>query len=76
MFYVAPMVVNAREPMMHFVTLLLPLHKILASMWDENNYTHFVQPHSTRVNIMFTKYGIHTLADIVIANSTQVYFLH
>jgi hypothetical protein len=65
------MVMNAHEPMMQFMTLLLPLQKISASMWDENNYTHFLQPHSTSINIMFTKDGIRILADIVIANSTQ-----
>jgi hypothetical protein len=24
-----------------------PLHEMLVSMWDENNYMHFFQPHST-----------------------------
>jgi hypothetical protein len=50
------MVMNAQEPMMQFMTLLLALHKILVSMWDENNYTHSLQPHSTLV-----KDGIFTL---------------
>jgi hypothetical protein len=64
------MAMNAWEPMMQFVTLLLPLHEILASMWDENNYTHFLQPFSTLVNIMFTKDGIRTLINVVSINPT------
>jgi hypothetical protein len=64
------MAMNAWEPMMLFGTFLLPLHEISASMWDENNYTHFLQPHSTPINIMFTKDGIHTLINIVITYPT------
>jgi hypothetical protein len=41
------MAMNTWAPMMQFVTLLLPLHKMLVSMWDENNYTCFLQPCST-----------------------------
>ncbi len=29
------------------MTPLPPLHKMLVSTWDENNYTCFLQPHST-----------------------------
>jgi hypothetical protein len=48
---------------------------MLVSMWDKNNYMCFFQPHLTplvKVHIMFTKNGIHTLANIVIANPMQV----
>jgi hypothetical protein len=38
------MAMSTWAPMMQFVTLLLPLHKILTSMRDENNYTCFFQP--------------------------------
>jgi hypothetical protein len=31
------------EPMMHFTTPLLPLCKMMASTWGENNYMHFFQ---------------------------------
>jgi hypothetical protein len=41
------MATNALEPMMQFVTPLLPLHKMLVSMWDKNNFMHFLQPHSS-----------------------------
>jgi hypothetical protein len=33
----------AQEPMMQFATLLLPLSKMLVSMWGENNYMRFLQ---------------------------------
>jgi hypothetical protein len=46
-FYVAPMTMKAWAPVMQFVTLLLPLHEMLTSMWDENNDMRFLQPHST-----------------------------
>ncbi len=46
-FYVMSMAMNTCAPMMQFVTLLLPLHKMLVSMGDENNYTCFFQPCST-----------------------------
>ncbi len=29
---------------MQFVTLILSLHNMPTSMWDENNYMHFLQP--------------------------------
>jgi hypothetical protein len=45
-------------------------------MWDENNYTHFLQPHFTPINIMFTKDGIHTLVNVVITYPTWVNLLH
>jgi hypothetical protein len=41
------MAINALELMMQFATPLLQLHEMLVSMWDENNYMHFLQPHST-----------------------------
>jgi hypothetical protein len=41
------MATNALGHMMQFVTPLLPLHEMLVSTWDENNYMHFLQPHST-----------------------------
>jgi len=46
-FYVTFMVMNALEPMMEFTIPLPPLHETLTSMWDKNNYMHFLQPHST-----------------------------
>ncbi len=42
-FYVVFMAISAHEPMMQFVTPLLPLHRMLASMWGENNYMFFFQ---------------------------------
>jgi hypothetical protein len=45
--YVVFMATNTFEPMMQFTTRLLPLHKMLVSIWDENNYMCFLQPHST-----------------------------
>jgi hypothetical protein len=33
--------------MMQFATPLLPLCEMLTSMWDENNYMCFFQPHLT-----------------------------
>jgi len=75
-FMATPMATNAWEPMMQFATFLPPLHKILASMWDENHYTHFLQPCSTPINIMFTEDGIHTLVNVVITNLTWVNLLH
>jgi hypothetical protein len=46
-FYVVLMATNTLEPMMQFATPLLPLHEMLVSMWDENNYMGFLQPHLT-----------------------------
>jgi hypothetical protein len=37
-FYVTPMAMSTWEPMMEFVTYLLPWDKMLASTVDENNY--------------------------------------
>jgi hypothetical protein len=31
---------------MQFATFLSLIHKMLVSMWDENNYMHLFQPHS------------------------------
>jgi len=45
-FYVVLMVMNALKPMMQFVIPLPPLHKMLVSTWDKNNYMRFLQPHS------------------------------
>jgi hypothetical protein len=48
------------------------LHEMLVFMWDKNNYMHF--PSTTfnfscqRINIMFAKDDIYTLADIVIVD--------
>jgi hypothetical protein len=44
--YVVLMAMNTLEFMMQFTTPLSPLHKMLVSTWDENNYIHFFQPHS------------------------------
>ncbi len=44
--YIVLMTMNPLEPMMQFATCLSPLHKMLTSTWDENNYMHFLQPHS------------------------------
>jgi hypothetical protein len=41
------MAMNALKPMMQFVKLLLALGEMLVSIWDENNYMRFLQPHST-----------------------------
>jgi hypothetical protein len=45
--YVMFMATNALELMMQFTTPLHLLHKMLISMWNKNNYMHFLQPHST-----------------------------
>ncbi len=57
---------------MQFVTPLLPLHEMLTSMWDENNYMCFLQPHSTPV---LTKDGIRTLTNIVIVDPKRTNLL-
>ncbi len=48
---------------------------MLASMWAENNYIHFFQPHSTffvkELTLCLPTMDIRTLVDIVIANPTQ-----
>ncbi len=82
-FYVMLMATSTWEPMMKFMTPLLPLCKMLASIWDENNYMCFKQLHalpSTMFNsscwwidIVLTKNGIHTLANVIIVNPTQAY---
>jgi hypothetical protein len=45
-------------------------------MWDENNYTCFLQPLSTplinKLTLCSQKNGIHTLVDVFIANPTQM----
>jgi hypothetical protein len=41
--YVMLIATNTQEPMMQFITALLPLCEMLASMWDENNYMCFLQ---------------------------------
>jgi len=46
-FLIMPTTMSTRAPMMQFVTFFLPLHKMSTAMWDKNNYTHFLQPHST-----------------------------
>jgi hypothetical protein len=35
------MAMTVQEPMMKFITLLLPLHEMLTFTCDENNYMHF-----------------------------------
>ncbi len=65
------MTMNTQEFMMQFVTPLLSLCEMLSSTWDENNYKCFLQPCSRRVDIVLTKDGIHTLVDVVIADSMQ-----
>jgi len=45
-FYVVLITMNTLEPMMQFATLLSPLHEVLISTWDENNYMHLFQVHS------------------------------
>jgi len=69
------MAMNTLKPMMQFVKLLLALGKMLVSIWDENNYMRFLQPHSTpfidEMTLCLPKNGICTLANIVIADPTQ-----
>ncbi len=59
---------------MQFATPLLPLCEMLASTWDENNYMCFFSTTFNSFcrlfNIVLTKNGIHTLANIVITNPT------
>jgi hypothetical protein len=66
------MAMNALKPMIHFVKPLLALGEMLVSIWDENNYMRFLQPHSTplidETTLCLPKNGICTLANIVIAN--------
>jgi hypothetical protein len=45
--YIVLMAMNAHEPMMHFMTHLLPLCEMLVSTWGENNYMCFFQTRST-----------------------------
>jgi hypothetical protein len=47
--YVMFMAMNAWGSMTQFTTFLLPLHEMLVSMWDKNNYMHLLQPHSTHL---------------------------
>jgi hypothetical protein len=42
--YVVFMATSTWKPMMQFVTLLLPLHEMLFSMWDKKNYMCLLQP--------------------------------
>jgi hypothetical protein len=66
------MATNTLEPMMQFTTPLSPLHEMLVSMWNENNYipsTTFNSSHR-QVDIVFTKDGIRTLIDVVIVDPT------
>jgi len=69
--YIVLMATNTLEPMMQFTTSLPPLCEMLASAWDENNLTTF-NPFHWRIDIVFTKYGIHTLGNIIIANLTWI----
>jgi hypothetical protein len=46
-FYIMFMTMNTLEPMMQFMTPLLPLLEMLTFTWDENNYMHFLQSHLT-----------------------------
>jgi hypothetical protein len=75
-FYVALTAMNAHAPMMQFVTLLMPLHEMLTSMWKEMQL--HVLPSTTfdssswRIDIVLTKNEICTLTNIVIADPTQV----
>jgi hypothetical protein len=52
------------------MTPLLPLHEMLTSLWNKNNYMCLLQPYSISfcqwVDVLFTKNDICTLADIVI----------
>jgi hypothetical protein len=41
------MVINTQEPMMEFVTPLLPLRAMLASLWGEKKFMLFLQTSST-----------------------------
>ncbi len=41
------MAMSSQEPMIQFVTPLLPLRGMLVSMWGENNHMCFFQTHST-----------------------------
>jgi hypothetical protein len=59
------MAMNSMEPMMQFMTPLPTFRKMLASTWDENNYMHFFEPHSSLVSTILT------LTKIVITNPTQ-----
>jgi hypothetical protein len=67
------MAMNTLEPMMQFATPLLPLREMLASMWDENNYMHFLQPHSIILideSTLCLPNNIRILADVVIVDPT------
>jgi len=82
-FYIMLMATSTQEPMMKFTIPLLSLRKMLASIWDENNDMRFEQLHalpSTMFNysrwwidIVLTKNGIHTLANVIIVDPTQAY---
>jgi hypothetical protein len=67
------MTTNALEPMMQFATPLPPLCEMLVSTWDENigctSFNH-IQLFSL-TSRHSAKYGIRTLADVVIADPIQ-----
>ncbi len=47
--YITSVAKNAQEPMMQFVTYLLPLCEMRVFTWDENNYMCFPQSRSTSI---------------------------
>jgi hypothetical protein len=73
------MAVNTLEPMMWFITPLLPLHEMVVFTWDKNNYMRFLQPHSIPVlmnrHCVHQKWHLHTLVDIVVADPMQANLL-
>jgi hypothetical protein len=74
---------NVLEPMMQFMTSLLPLREMLTSTWDQKYYQCFLQPHSTQRRKHMPSMsrhcayqnGICTLTNIVIVDSTQTNLL-
>jgi len=58
-----------------FATPLLPLRKMLAFMWGNNNYiallSNMFNSSCWRINIVLTKDDIHILVDIVIVDPTR-----
>ncbi len=71
-FYVTFMATNKQEAMMQFAILLLPLHEMLASIWDENNSMRFLQPCSTlfvdKLTCYSRKMAFCTLVDVIIVD--------
>jgi hypothetical protein len=73
-FYVVLMATNALEPMVQFVTLLLPLHEMLLVGWEQLQMFPLISFNYScwRIEIVLTKDGIRILANVIIADPMWV----